>query len=422
MLRGQTAHDNIRYLVTMDAFLPHSGGSRVYYSEIYQHLLEQFPDEVTILTSKVPEWQEYDRVHGSDRFHIHRCFEPLPDWRYHQWPKAIPRFVRETAAALARQYDCLHCGDLFPQALNGVGLSKLFSLPLLIYCHGDEISQTDQRLYQPRIRDFIYRHADAIVAANQFAYDRLLRIGISPERVHKLTPGVNLGEFHPRPIRRDLIYKYGLNGAKVLLTAARLVPRKGHRVVLRALPRVIEQLPSVKYLVAGEGPEQTNLMQLARDLGIQQAVLFLGDVPHSEISDLYSLCDVFAMINRLEPGGDVESFGMVFTEANAVGKPVVGGRSGGTAESVLDGITGFLVDPDDAQELAHKLLLLLQNDSLREQMGAAGRKRVIDEFSWKDRASALRQISSEIVARSSRRTRVSAIAARNRESGKVSFR
>src|SRR5712664_122418 len=395
----QPVPDRISHLVTTDFYRPHSGGSRVYYAALYQHLLAQYPDTVTLLTKKVPGWREFDRTERSENFRIRRRFRPLPNWKYWQWPRAVPQFLHAASTALTGHYDCLHCGDLFPQALNGVALREIFKLPLLIFCHGDEISQIDQRRYQPRVRDFIYRHADAIIAANQFACDGLTRIGIPAERIHKLTPGVNFEDFQPRPKRADLVELYGLQGKKVLLTVARLVPRKGHKIVLQALPKVLAEVPDLKYLIVGEGSERDSLQTLARELGVQDAVIFAGDVVHDQICDFYNLCDVFVMVNRLDEGGDVESFGMVFTEANAVGKPVIGGRSGGTAEAVIPGQTGFLVDPKSVYELAERLLLLLNNEDLSKRMGAAGLERVRLEFNWNTRAQALHQISAELVMR-----------------------
>ena len=407
----------LRFLVTADSFLPHSGGSRVYYADLYKNLLAMYPDTMTVLTRKVPGWKEFDRHETGANFRIKRFLKPLPNWRYWQLPKAIPQFVGEAAHVITGNYDCLHCGDLFPQGLNGVALRRLFRLPMLMFCHGDEISQTDRRQYQPRVRNFIYRHADVIIAANQFAYDGLVRIGIPEDRLHKLTPGVNLEQFHPAPPRRDLVERYGLQGAKVLLTVARMVPRKGHKIVLEALPKVIREVPNLKYIIAGDGPEGPKLQQQARQLGIQDAVIFAGDIPHGEICDFYNLCDVLIMANRLEAGGDVESFGMVFTEANAVGKPVIGGRSGGTAEAVLDGKTGFLADPGNADEIAGRLLQLLKNEDLAASMGSFGMARVRAEFNWSTRAHAVRQISAEMVMRARRTVASPAEGPRPEDSG-----
>jgi len=389
--------DRINHLAMADSYLPHSGGSRVYYANLYKNLLSAYPDTVTLLTKKVPGWEEFDREASTDRFRIVRRFGPLPNWRYEQLPKAIPQFLQASGTMLVGHFDCLHCCDLFPQAFNGVFLRKIFRVPLLIFCHGDEISQTDRRRHQPEVRNFIYSQADAIVAANQFAWDGLKRIGVPVSRVHKLTPGVDRERFHPVPPNPELIQKHGLAGKKVILTVARLVPRKGHKVVLEALPKVLREVKNLRYLVAGEGPEKPRLEHQAKDLSICDAVIFLGDVPHDRIREYYSICDVFVMINRLESQGDVESFGMVFTEAGAMGKPVIGGRSGGTAESILDGETGFLTDPDSSEEVAQRLRQLLTNDYLAQEMGTKGLRRVIDEFNWESRGRALRKITEHVV-------------------------
>jgi phosphatidylinositol alpha-1,6-mannosyltransferase len=403
MQNSSKTAERINHLVMTDSYLPHSGGSRVYYANLYKNLLLAYPDTVTLLTKKVPGWQEYDRTASTDRFRIIRRFKPLPNWKYEQLPKAIPQLMQAGGTMLSDQYDCLHCGDLFPQAFNGVVLRMIFGVPLIVFCHGDEISQTDRRRHQPKLRDFIYRQADAIVAANEFAFDGLTRIGIAPSRIHKLTPGVDREHFHPDPPKQDLIQKHKLGGKKVILTVARLVPRKGHKVVLEALPKVLPQVKGLAYLIAGDGPEKPRLEQLARDLGVSDSVIFLGDVSHNQIREYYNICDVFLMINRTESQGDIESFGMVFTEANAMGKPVIGGRSGGTAESVLEGQTGFLVDPDSSDEVAGRLCLLLANPDLAREMGATGLRRVAEEFNWESRGLALRKITERLVqARRSR--------------------
>jgi phosphatidylinositol alpha-1,6-mannosyltransferase len=96
--------------------------------------------------------------------------------------------------------------------------------------------------------------------------------------------------------------------------------------------------------------------------------------------------------------GDLEGFGMVFLEANAAGKPVIGGRSGGTSAAIADGESGFLVDSDTDAELRDALRKLLTDRSLRERMGAAGLRRARAEFDWDSRAATLRKISYDIVA------------------------
>jgi phosphatidylinositol alpha-1,6-mannosyltransferase len=156
------------------------------------------------------------------------------------------------------------------------------------------------------------------------------------------------------------------------------------------------------YLIVGRGPEEQRLQKLAAELGIMDSVRFAGHVPEESLPDCYNLCDVFAMLNREEANGDLEGFGMVFLEANATGKPVIGGRSGGTADAIAEGQTGFRVDASQLDELTATLRMLLTDTNLRCQLGNAGRNRVQREFQWRDRARKLHDVSAEICkARSS---------------------
>lgn len=388
-----------------DSFLPHAGGSREYYYNLYRHLAEFDDTRVTIATKKVPGWEEFDRRASSDSFEIVRWLKPLSTWRLHELPKGLGPFLHAAWHILKESPAILHAGDLYPQGMCAVILKKITGLPYLAYCHGEDIALTARYKYQPHMRNRIYQGADAIVANAEFARESLLRIGIPESRIVKINPGVDLERFSPRPAREDLIDKWNLRGKKIVLTVARLISRKGHDLVLRAIARLTQELPDAVYLIVGRGPEEQKLQKLAAELGIMDSVRFAGHVPEELLPDCYNLCDVFAMLNREEANGDLEGFGMVFLEANATGKPVIGGRSGGTADAILEGKTGFRVDASQLDELTAMLRLLLTDTNLRRQLGNAGRDRVQREFQWRDRARKLHDISAEICkARSKEKT------------------
>jgi len=167
-----------------------------------------------------------------------------------------------------------------------------------------------------------------------------------------------------------------LNGARLILTVGRLVERKGHDVVIRALPGIRRAVGPVRYLIAGAGPEEARLRTLAREVGCADDVVFAGHVDDRDLPLFYAACDVFVMPSRaLEQRDGIEGFGIVFLEAGACGKPVVGGRSGGIADAVLDGITGVLVDPRSVDEVTGALTRLLQDRGEAARMGGEGRRR-----------------------------------------------
>jgi phosphatidylinositol alpha-1,6-mannosyltransferase len=137
---------------------------------------------------------------------------------------------------------------------------------------------------------------------------------------------------------------------------------------------LLQAVPDVTYLIVGSGP-QAGLDHLACELGVRDHVIFTGLVPDEDLPAIYALCDVFAMPSRQNlVEHSVEGFGLVFLEANACGKPVIGGRSGGISDAVVDGVTGFLVNPQDPQEIANVLKILLTNRELARRLATkAGR-------------------------------------------------
>jgi phosphatidylinositol alpha-1,6-mannosyltransferase len=178
-----------------------------------------------------------------------------------------------------------------------------------------------------------------------------------------------------------------------VLTVGNLVERKGHDMVIQALAQVIRQVPGTTYLVVGDGPYRDHLDRLARAAGVRDRVVFAGRVDADRLPDIYALCDVFVMPSRIRPTErDVEGFGLVFLEANACGKPVIGGRTGGIPEAIVDGKTGFLVEPESVPDIAGRLATVLTDPELAAEMGRQGRSRVQTGFSWVDAAARVQEL------------------------------
>jgi phosphatidyl-myo-inositol dimannoside synthase len=391
----------MRVALLSDSFLPHAGGSRVYYYNLLKRI-SATGDEITVITSKVNGWQQFDLKEQTNSFRIQRNFKSPTNHSFLQIPKTIGPMLACIVSSLRDRPDIIHCGDLYPQGLIGVLLKKTLGIPFVSYCHGEDITLIDERRFQPKLRDLIYRSADAIIANGEFAVQNLLRIGVEKSKIHKITPGLDVTSFHPQPPDAALRQHYGIEqGELVLMTVARLVSRKGHSRVLRALAQLRPNVPPFKYVIVGRGPLENELRALTAELNLQEIVKFAGFVSDDQLNDHYNLADIVVMPNTGDDG-DVEGFGMVFLEANAAGKPVIGGRSGGTAEAIIDRVTGYLVDPTDDRELRDALHFLLTDSEQRHRMGDAGLQRAQTEFSWDLRAAAVKQINYDVVAASKR--------------------
>jgi phosphatidyl-myo-inositol dimannoside synthase len=383
-------------LLAVDAYMPWSGGSRVYYENLYRRLSDRHHLRVRVETTHCDGDDAFDSKVSSEWFQIQREGSRLPDWKLSRAPLLARRVLRIARVAAEYSPAAIHCGDLFPQDFAGLLLKRLGRVPFLVFVHGDEVSQTQHRRLQPCMRDAIYRAADSVVVANRFAYDRVIDILGSRDRVTMITPGVDTTLFHPGPRPAWISEQYQIGNDPLIVTVGRLVKKKGHETVVRALPIVLKTHPKVKYLVVGNGPERKRLEILASELGLGACVRFAGDVPNYSVGGFYRAADIFCLINQEDETGDIESFGMVFVEAGASGKAVLGGRSGGTDQSVLDGQTGILCEPKNALQLAESLNLLLSRPDLSRQMGETGLARARRDFCWDSRAKQLSEVHQSI--------------------------
>ena len=207
--------------------------------------------------------------------------------------------------------------------------------------------------------------------------------GVDERKIQVVYPGVDR-EFERGPKVESIIQKHGLSGKFVMMTVGRLVKRKGHDMVIQALPSILDRVPDAIYLIVGDGPERQALEQAAERAGVREHVVFAGSVGDSEIlRQYYQTADTFVMTSRiLEKKGDVEGFGIVYLEAASCGLTAVAGRSGGVVDAVIDQETGLLVDPTSLQEIADAVVRLHDDPALRERLGQAAYMRAKSSFQY----------------------------------------
>jgi phosphatidylinositol alpha-1,6-mannosyltransferase len=378
----------MRVLLVTSNFPPEEGGIATHSLAVARHLSE-LGDDVIVIAPGGRGSHEADPTLG---FKVYR----LSPFRSKYLRLAATFLYTLVAVMRHRPVDCLYsthwrsCGV-------AVWLVSVFSrVPYFQAVHGSEVLPKNLGRGMRRAFSLVASRARKLIALGDYQRLLLVRLGIPESNIEVLPEGVSLEWcLAPRDPGRERIIrrKHGLEGKKVLLTVGRLVPRKGHDMVIRALPAVLEKVPQAVYVIVGRGPEEARLRQLARQLGVEERVVFTGYVPDGELVAYYDLCDVFVMVNRDEPN-DVEGFGIAFIEACARGKPVIGGRSGGATHAVVDGITGLLVDPYNVKEIGDSLIEVLTNGQLAAILGGNGRRRAEQELSYRVIVHKLREVMS----------------------------
>ncbi len=201
--------------------------------------------------------------------------------------------------------------------------------------------------------------ADRILAVSNYTRDRLLKQqNIDPTKVSLLPNTFDANRFQIAPKPQDLLNRYRLTvDQPVILTVARLDSTeryKGYDQILKAFPEIRRQIPNAHYILVGKGSDRPRIEQLIIQLGLQDCVTLAGFIPDEELCDYYNLCDVFAMPSK------GEGFGIVYLEALACGKPVLGGNQDGAIDALCLGHLGILVNPDDVGAIAQSLIQILQ--------------------------------------------------------------
>lgn len=282
---------------------------------------------------------------------------------------------------------CAHVG-LAPVARL---IEKLTKTPYWLVLYGVEVWGE-----LPTAKLSALRHAQRLITITRFTLDATIARHVLENPHFSILPPT-LPKEVPKPPQEKYVEEKNSSGP-VVLTVGRIVASeryKGHDAMLDAWQAVLQRVPDAIYWIAGDGDDRPRLESRARDLGIANSVHFAGAVSPEELNVCYDRCCIFAMPSLTETQSRVprgEGFGIVFLEAMAHGKAVVGPRVGAPAEFIRSGEHGLLVDPANREEIAGALIELLEDPARARRMGAAGKEWVAREFSFDRFCERLRDV------------------------------
>ena len=323
----------------------------------------------------------------NDTRELHRVTVGGKEFAFLGYERKRSHFARAAMQAARRRGRLVLAGH---PNLGTVAMAMKMMAPRLktIVCtHGVEVWEP-----LPMLRRIALRRANVVLAPSEDTANHVFEQKVKRERVHVL-PWALDPEFETSSVNGPQPkLPHGYPEGRVILTVGRWLAKeryKGMDTLITALPRLLTRWPELQVVAVGDGDDRAWLEDLAEQNGVNRHVHFLSGLSYEELAACYSACEIFALPSR------GEGFGLVYLEAMARGKPVIGGAHGGAPEVIEDGVTGYLVPHGDARQLAMSIETLLADPAMAQKMGVRGRQRVEKEFRFSAFAKSLKKILRE---------------------------
>ncbi|HZK04433.1 MAG TPA: glycosyltransferase family 4 protein [Actinomycetaceae bacterium] len=369
-----------RTLLVTNDFPPVVGGIQRYLADFVDRLPA---GDIEVLAHTPPGGATEHDASSAYPIHRHDARVLLPTTGV---ARHMERLIRE------RGIETVWFGAAAPLGLLGTAAKRAGATRVVATTHGHEVGWAIAPPTRTVLRR-IFTSADVVTYISEYTKDRLAPLIPAGTALVNLPSGIDTDRFRPDDAaRRTLRSRYGVADAPTVVCVSRLVPRKGQDVLIEAWPDVVAQVPGARLVIVGWGSYAKRLAELRRASPVRGLITLTGKVAEEELAGHVALGDVFAMPCRTRHlGADVEGLGIVFLEAAAVGLPVIAGDSGGAPETVVDGVTGTVVDGRSHAEVTAAVVDLLRDPARRAAMGAAGREHMEANWTWPHLVERLRE-------------------------------
>ena len=371
----------MKCLLITSYFPPIIGGSSTVYGTLHKYGNEK----ISVLTAK-RDSQNKKLISRSKLNNIHlvsylqppniKCHNTLHSiWILirHDLPIQILLLIKTIKLVREKNFDVVCIGELQTLGWLEVALRIFTSAKILLYIHGEELTTKTTSRFLGRYAKYYLSKADGVVCVSNFTKKILVdQFDVSKDKIKLITNGIDLDKFKNNTEHNTIIDQYKTPGKLLIFSAGRLIERKGLDYAIEAMKLVSAKYPHVHLVIAGEGEKLNAYNNKIIELNLENTVTMTGRLTHDELVSFYSHCDIFLMPNRELENGDTEGFGLVFLEANAFKKPVIGGNAGGAVDAILNEKTGLLVDSTSTVAIAAAINRLVENDNLRQTMGNNG--------------------------------------------------
>jgi len=301
---------------------------------------------------------------------------------YSRLVSEVRRLHREQPIDLIHAHAALPCGHAATLLSRDLGIRHVVTVHGLDAYFRRQV-QGPAGKWCERLARLVYQSAATVIGISGRVRDQIAEGNSSLIDTTVVYNGVDTSRFHPAEATGE---------ERTILSVGNLIPTKGQDVLLRAFANVHGKFPGIRCDIIGDGPEKSKLERLARDLGIFSKVRFLGRRTRDQVADAMRRCSIFALPSSYE------GLGCVYLEAMSAQKPVIACRGQGIDEIIRHGHNGWLVNPNDAEDLATALTMVLRDASLRNQLGEHARRTVLGSFTLNHQAERMAALYRECVA------------------------
>lgn len=324
-----------------------------------------------------------------DGVHVHRVTLMSNMDRLMGFIFSIKVFFKALQISREAKIDIVHSHFADIAGLAGTVVSKVLMKTFIVTVHGADISYGSMQ--NRTMKCFVYttlKAANKIVVASDYIRRKCSEaLGTNSQKVTVIPNGVDIAKLkRPKNVIPNALRFTKSKGEKMILTVGNLIERKNHQSVIRALPMVLQNIPNTTYVIVGNGPTLHELKRIVKSVGVTDNVQFVGQVDDEKLREYYHSCDVFIMPSTQE------GFGIAYLEASACSKPIIGSITTAAQEVIIDGVTGFLVNPLDDEAISKLLLKVLSDRQLMNKMGVQGRKMIFEKYLWKHNAQKFIQL------------------------------
>lgn len=382
-----------KVLLFSEIFPPVKGGSGRWFWEVYTRIQQ---NDVVIAAGKSNVESEFDQISplNTYRLPLNSSSWGLKSVTGLKFYWRIFRLVRQIIKQ--ENIEVIHCGRCLPEGFIGYLINKTMGIPYICFIHGEDVETAATSRELSWIVKKALSGAKYLVCNSQNTATILLNTWHTASAKTKvINPGVDTKRFVPAEYNSEIRTALGWNERPVILTVGRLQERKGHDMMIKALPAIKEQVPDILYAIIGDGEQRPLLDSLVNKLGLIENVMFMSEISDDQMIQCYQQCNLFILPNRTV-GRDIEGFGMVLVEAQACGKPVIAGNSGGTAETMLVGESGYIVDCTSVGSMVEQIIPILKDTKLASRMGARGCAHVNVNLDWQGLSQQAKQLFEKV--------------------------